>query len=42
MNKKNIQAMQNELTKFYFDRCYSNARIYFDFKTKKKYFKELK
>ena len=42
MNKKNIQAMQNELTKFYFDRGYSNARIYFDFKTKKKHFKELK
>ena len=42
MNRQNIQLLQNELTKFYFDRGYSNARIYFDFKTKKKHFKELK
>ena len=33
INRQNIQLLQNELTKFYFDRGYSNARIYFDFKT---------
>ena len=42
MNRKNIQALQNELTKFYFDKGYSNARIYFDFKTNVEHFKQLK
>lgn len=31
INKHNIQAIQNDLMKFYIDNGYSNARIYFDF-----------